>query len=110
MTIMMLQTALAEANARAEEAVAQIQTEALENERRLAAELKEKLERLQTESALAQEQSKSEIHELKGQIKREQISSKTLRDELTTEITVGPPLLTLGSCVDGRHWNQSWSC
>jgi len=88
----MLQTALAAANARAEEAVAQIQTEALENERNLTADLKEKLERLQTESALAQEQSKSEIQELRGRIEREQASSKTLREELTTEIIVSPVL------------------
>jgi len=108
---MMLRTALAEANARADEAVAQVHTEALENERRLAAELNEKLERLQTESALAQEQSKSEIQELKGRIQREQASSKALRDELTTEIIVHlSASLHVGSCVDGRHWNQSWRC
>lgn len=87
----MLQAALAEANTRADEAVAQIQTEALENERRLTAEFKEKLERLQTETTLIQEQSKSEIQELKGRLQREQASSKSLRAEFTAEISVPLP-------------------
>jgi TATA element modulatory factor len=89
-TIGSLRGELAEANARADEAVAQIQTEALEEERRVGGELREKLERLQTEMSMVQEQSRSEIQELKGRLDREQASSKSLRAGFTAEISVPP--------------------
>lgn len=88
---MTLQNALSEAVLRADEAVSQIQTEALEQERIANSELREKLERLSTEFSLFEDRSKSEITDLKGRLEREQLSSKTLRADLTSEINV-PPL------------------
>jgi hypothetical protein len=90
-TIGSLRGELAEANALAEEAVAQVRTEALEEERRVGGELRERLERVQTEMGMVQEQARSEIQELKGRLEREQALSKSLRAEFTAEISV-PPL------------------
>ena len=83
-----LQNALAEATTRADEAVAQIQTEALEKERATNSELRETLERVRTEFSLLEDSSKNETKELKNRLDKEQRSSKLLRDELTSEITV----------------------
>jgi hypothetical protein len=83
-----LQTALAEAVARADEAVNQIQTEALEQERTINSELNEKLGRLSTEFSLSEERSKSEIAELKERLGREQLSAKSIRADLMSEINV----------------------
>ena len=89
-----LQNALAEATTRADEAVAQIQTEALEKERATNSGLRETLERVRTEFSLFEDSSKIEIKELKDRIEKEQRSSKLLKDELTSEITVNPiPLI-----------------
>jgi len=85
-----LQNALAEATSRADEAVAQIQTEALEKERATNSELRETLERVKTEFSLFEDSSKIEIKELKDRLEKEQRSSKLLKDELTSEITVNP--------------------
>jgi len=52
--------------------------------------LKEKLELLSTEYSLAEERAKSEIADLKGRLEREQLSAKTLRADLTSEISVSP--------------------
>jgi hypothetical protein len=81
---------LAEATTRADEAVAQIQTEALEKEREINTELRETLERVRTEFSLLEDSSKNELKELKARLEKEQQSSKYLKDELTAEITVSP--------------------
>lgn len=113
-TIGSLRWELAEANARADEAVARVQTEALEEERRVGGELREKLERVQTEMGLVQEQARSEIQELKGRLEREQASSKSLLAEFTAEISVPlppNPIYLYGfwcACSNNRRWNQSW--
>ena len=52
--------------------------------------MKEKLELLSTEYSLAEERAKSEIADLKGRLEREQLSAKTLRADLTSEISVSP--------------------
>jgi hypothetical protein len=83
-----LQNALAEATTRADEAVAQIQTEALEKERITNTELRETLERVRTEFSLLEDSSKNEIKELKDRLEKEQRSSKIIKDDLTSEITV----------------------
>lgn len=121
-TIAGLQTALAEAVARADEAVAQIQTEALEKEKQSNVELRETLERARTEFSLFEESSKNEIKELKDRLEKEQLSSKNLKDDLTTEITVSPhntrclsfPTSPLSPCppcfvdkVNARTWNRN---
>ena len=100
---MSLQNALSEAVIRAEEAVSQIQTEALEQERVANAELREKLERLSTEFSLSEDRYKSEIADLKGRLEREQLSAKTLRADLTSEIDVPP----WKKEFDRRHWSRS---
>lgn len=89
-TISTLQTSLAEAVERADDAVSKIQTEALEQERMANAELRERLERLGTELSLSEQQFKSEIAELKGRLEREQLSSKAMKADLTSEINVHP--------------------
>jgi hypothetical protein len=87
-TILSLQTALAEATIRAEEAVNQRQTEALEREQKLTAELRETLDRFRTESSLTEERLRAEIDEIKRQLDAEQSTAKSLKEELTAEISV----------------------
>jgi hypothetical protein len=89
---------------RADEAVSQIQTEALEQERVANTELRERLERLSTEYSLSEERFKSEIADLKGRLEREQITSKTVQADLTAEINV----IWLEVKADHRHWSQNW--
>jgi hypothetical protein len=84
----MLQTALAEAVSRADEAVSQIQTEALEQERLANTELKENLERVKSEYSASEARLSSEIADLKGQLEREQLTAKTVQGDLTAEINV----------------------
>ena len=100
----MLQNALADAVLRADTAESRIQTEALEQERSANTELREKLERLSTEFSLAEDRAKCEISDLKGRLEREQLSAKTLRDDLTSEISVPHWMVEL----TGRHWSQNW--
>jgi hypothetical protein len=83
-----LQNALAEAVVRADEAINQLQTEALEQERIASEELREKLERLSTEFSLSEERFKSEITELKGRLEREQLAAKNVQADLHSEINV----------------------
>ena len=84
----MLQTALAEAVSRADEAVSQIQTEALEQERLANTELRENLERVKSEYSASEARLNSEIADLKGQLEREQLTAKTVQGDLTAEIDV----------------------
>ena len=84
----MLQTALAEAVSRADEAVSQIQTEALEQERLANTELRENLERVKSEYSASESRLNSEIADLKGQLEREQLTAKTVQGDLTAEIDV----------------------
>jgi hypothetical protein len=84
----MLQTALAEAVSRADEAVSQIQTEALEQERLANTELRENLERIRSEYSASEARLNSEIADLKGQLEREQLTAKTVQGDLTAEINV----------------------
>ena len=87
-TLATLQFALSEAVQRADDAVSQIQTEALEQERVANKELRERLERLSTEFSLSEECLKSEITDLKGRLGREQLSAKNIQSEMTSEINV----------------------
>jgi uncharacterized protein YigA (DUF484 family) len=89
--------------ARADEAVSQMQTEALEQERQVSSELKENLDRIRTEYSLFEDRTKSEISDLSGQLEREQLSARTMKAELTAEINV---LSWIAGNV--RLWNQSW--
>jgi hypothetical protein len=89
-TITGLQNALQEAEERVEEAVGQVQTEALEQERVANAELREKLGTLSTEYSLAEERYTSELMDLKVRLEREQLTAKTTQSELQTEISVSP--------------------
>jgi hypothetical protein len=101
-----LQNALADAVVRADDAVSQIQTQALENEKLANTELKEKLERLSTEFSLAEDRAKSEISDLKVRLEREQLTAKTLRADLTSEISVFASIVEL----IGRRWSPNWKC
>ena len=87
-TITGLQNALQEAEERVEEAVGQVQTEALEQERIANAELREKLGTLSTEYTLAEQRYTSELTDLKARLEREQLTAKTTQSELQTEISV----------------------
>jgi TATA element modulatory factor len=87
-TIASLQSALEEAVTRADEAESKVQTEALEKERTTNVELQEKLDRLTTESSLAEDRYKSEIADLKGRLEKEQLSAKSMQIDLSTEINV----------------------
>ena len=91
-TIATLQTALSEAVARAEDAVSQIQTEALEQERTTNASLRDSLERIKTEFSLLEDRSKSEITDLRERLEREQLSTRTTIADMTAEINVLPNL------------------
>jgi hypothetical protein len=93
-TIATLQTALSEAVARAEDAVSQIQTEALEQERITNASLRDSLDRLKTEFSLLEDRSKSEITDLRQRLEREQLSARTTIADMTAEINV-PPTSTM---------------
>jgi uncharacterized protein YpuA (DUF1002 family) len=73
---------------RAEEAVNQIQTEALEQERLANADLHDILNRIKTEYSLLEDRSKSEITELTAQLEREQLSSRKAQADFTVEINV----------------------
>lgn len=95
-TIAGLQTALQEAEERAEEAMGQAQTEALEQERVANVELREKLASLSTEYSLAEERYFSELTDLKARLEREQLSAKTAQSELQTEISVFSLGVTVG--------------
>ena len=87
-TILALQTGLRDAEERAEEAVGQVQTEALEQEKSVNAELREKLESLSLEYSLSEERHTSELTDLKARLEREHLSSETTRYELQAEINV----------------------
>jgi hypothetical protein len=78
----------------------------LEEERIANTELREKLERLSTEFSLSEERWKSEITDVRGRLEREQLSSKNLRTELTSEINVSYLLVMIR--VDSRLWNRNW--
>ena len=97
---MSLQNALAEAVLRADNAVNQVQTEALEQERSANKELLERLERLATEYSLSEGHYKSEIAELKGRLEREHGASIIMQNELKSEISVIPFRLKLK--IDAR--------
>jgi len=83
-----LQTALAEAVARADDAVNQRQTEALEQERQVTSELRETLDRLRTESSLTEDRLRAEAAGLQRQLENEQTSFKAMKDEMTAEVNV----------------------
>jgi hypothetical protein len=88
MTITSMQNALEEATLRADEAVNQQQTGALEREQKLTAELRETLDRFRTESSLTEERLRAEITELRRLLETEQMTAKSAKDDLTTEINV----------------------
>jgi uncharacterized protein YpuA (DUF1002 family) len=73
---------------RADEAVNQIQTEALERERLANADLHDILDRLKTEYSLLEDRSKSEITDLTAQLEREQLSSRKAQADFTAEVNV----------------------
>jgi hypothetical protein len=73
---------------RAEEAVNQKQTEALEREQKRTVELRETLDRVRTESSWMEERLHAEISELKRQLDTEQTTAQFMKEELTAEINV----------------------
>jgi hypothetical protein len=81
---------LADAVSRADEAVSQIQTEALEEERVANTELRENLELIKSEYTASEVRYKSEITELQGRLERERLSAKTVQDDLHAEVNVQP--------------------
>ena len=87
-TIAALQIQLREAESQVEEAVREIQTEALEVERAANVELRDKLGALSTEYSLAEERYSSELADLKARLEREQVAGKTMQSELQAEISV----------------------
>lgn len=103
---MTLQNALAEAVVRAEEAVNEKQTEALEQERRANAELREMLEGARSESTLLEDRLTNEIVELKGRLEKEQAAARNTKEEMTAEINVWSYYVQ----SNNRHWSRSWKC
>ncbi|KAK6511869.1 hypothetical protein TWF481_000774 [Arthrobotrys musiformis] len=83
-----LRLQLAKAVARADDAESKVQTEALEAERKLTAELREKLEKAQNEAMADREKSKSEIWTLQSKLERDGDRAKAVELELKNEVSM----------------------
>ncbi|KAF3923536.1 hypothetical protein AA313_de0201193 [Arthrobotrys entomopaga] len=83
-----LKLQLAKAVARADDAESRVQTQALEAERKLTAELKEKLEKVQNDSMADKERYKSETWALQSKLERDGDRAKAVELELKNEISM----------------------
>ncbi|KAF3939440.1 hypothetical protein ABW19_dt0202846 [Dactylella cylindrospora] len=83
-----LKLQLAKAVARADEAESKVQTEALEAERRITADLREKLERAQNDAIADKERHKSEVWTLQSKLERDGDRAKAMELELKNEISM----------------------
>ncbi|RVD83041.1 uncharacterized protein DFL_007444 [Arthrobotrys flagrans] len=83
-----LKLQLAKAVARADDAESKVQTEALEAERKLTAELREKLEKAQNDAMADKERSKSEIWTLQSKLERDGDRAKAVELELKNEVSM----------------------
>ncbi|KAK6542151.1 hypothetical protein TWF694_007916 [Orbilia ellipsospora] len=83
-----LKLQLAKAVARADDAESRVQTEALEAERKLTAELRDKLEKAQNESMADKERYKSETWTLQTKLERDGDRAKAVELELKNEISM----------------------
>ncbi|EGX49845.1 hypothetical protein AOL_s00076g643 [Orbilia oligospora ATCC 24927] len=83
-----LKLQLAKAVARADDAESKVQTEALEAERKLTADLREKLEKAQNDATADKERSKSEIWTLQSKLERDGDRAKAVELELKNEVSM----------------------
>ncbi|KAF3099566.1 hypothetical protein TWF569_000762 [Orbilia oligospora] len=83
-----LKLQLAKAVARADDAESKVQTEALEAERKLTADLREKLEKAQNDATAEKERSKSEIWTLQSKLERDGDRAKAVELELKNEVSM----------------------
>ncbi|KAK6335254.1 hypothetical protein TWF718_010688 [Orbilia javanica] len=83
-----LKLQLARAVARADDAESKVQTEALEAERKLTADLREKLEKSQNDAMADKEKSKSEIWTLQSKLERDGDRAKAVELELKNEVSM----------------------
>ncbi|EPS42789.1 hypothetical protein H072_3169 [Dactylellina haptotyla CBS 200.50] len=83
-----LKLQLAKAVARADDAESKVQTEALEAERKLTAELKDKLEKSQNDAIADKERYKSETWTLQSKLERDGDRAKAVELELKNEISM----------------------
>ncbi|KAK6344494.1 hypothetical protein TWF696_008129 [Orbilia brochopaga] len=83
-----LKLQLAKAVARAEDAESRVQTEALEAERKITAELREKLEKTQNDALAEKERYKNEVWNLQSKLERDGDRAKAVKLELENEISI----------------------
>ncbi|KAK6353779.1 hypothetical protein TWF730_008205 [Orbilia blumenaviensis] len=83
-----LRLQLAKAVARADDAESKVQTEALEAERKITADLREKLEKAQNDAMADKERSKSEIWTLQSKLERDGDRAKAVELELKNEVSM----------------------
>ncbi|KAK6510404.1 hypothetical protein TWF506_009513 [Arthrobotrys conoides] len=83
-----LKLQLAKAVARADDAESKVQTEALEAERKLTADLRDKLEKAQNDATADKERSRSEIWTLQSKLERDSDRAKAVELELKNEVSI----------------------
>ncbi|RPB28285.1 hypothetical protein L211DRAFT_864913 [Terfezia boudieri ATCC MYA-4762] len=83
-----LKVQLAAASARADGAESRVQTEALEAERKTTRDLKEQVDKIQSEATLMGEKLRLEIVDLKAKIERDSERAKMTEAELRSEVAV----------------------
>jgi len=83
-----LEGKLEEVTDRAEDAESRAQTEALEKERKVTAELTAEIERVQSEAALVEERLQSEVRDLKAKMERDTERARIMEEELKGEQSV----------------------
>ncbi|KAK6529252.1 hypothetical protein TWF281_008432 [Arthrobotrys megalospora] len=83
-----LRLQLAKAVARADDAESKVQTEALEAERKITADLREKLEKVQNDAMADKERYKSEVWTLQSKLERDGDKAKAVELELKNEISM----------------------
>lgn len=84
--ILELKSLLSLANSRADEAKSRAQSEALETEQKITRDLREQVERVQTEATLREEKLRIETSDLKAKIERDSERSKMVEMELRSEV------------------------
>ncbi|KAF8417443.1 TATA element modulatory factor 1 TATA binding-domain-containing protein [Tirmania nivea] len=83
-----LKVQLAAANARADDTASRVQTEAIEAERKTTRDLREQIDRIQSEATLMREKLCLEIGDLKAKIERDSERANMTEAELRSEVAV----------------------
>ncbi|KAF8475574.1 TATA element modulatory factor 1 TATA binding-domain-containing protein [Kalaharituber pfeilii] len=83
-----LKAQLSMALAKAKESESRAQSEALDAEKKLSRDLREQLEKLQTEAGLVEEKLQSEISDLKAKMERNAERAKMTESELRSELSL----------------------